>query len=392
LKIGIDARALQDSYKYGGIGVCSHSLVNSLIAEGREHEYTLFFTKGARWGRRRPQGSYRIRAIRRPFPGSTFSRAADRADQVLCPAEVMGSGVEIFHALMLYKQAWWYPCTSVVTIHDAIPLVYPEQYLKTGWAHRWLYKCAQKRDHIITISEYSKRDIHQLLGVPLERISVTYIAADEAFRPVTDPARLEAVSRRYGISRPYILYVGGFVYCDPRKNLDALFEAFKEVAGEGDFDLVLAGKKGEYAAALKKRIDRLGIEDRVVFTGFVEDEDLPALLSGALVFIFPSRYEGFGLPVLEAMACGAPTIAFRATSVPEVVGTDGALLVPPEDPRALVQALGELIERPDLREELSQKGIARAHSFSWERTARETLAIYRAVAERAAGERRGGRH
>ena len=388
MKIGIDARALQASYKFGGIGVSSHALVRSLIAESRDHEYTLFFTRGAEWGRMPPRGSYRLRMIRRPFPGSTFSRAADLADLVLGPAEVMGSGVDILHTLMLYKQAWWYPCPSVVTIHDMIPLVYPEQYMKRGWAHRWLYKCAQKRDHVITISEYSKNDIHRLLGIPLERISVTYIAADELFRPVADPAQVEAVSRRYGISRSYFLYVGGFVYSDPRKNLDALFEAFREVAGDGDFDLVLAGKKGEFAAALRRRIDRLGLSDRVIFTGFVEDEDLPALLSGALAFIFPSRYEGFGLPVLEAMACGAPTVAFRATSVPEVAGEDGALLVPPDDPRAIVQALREMIERPDLRAELSQRGMARARSFSWDRTARETLAIYRAVAERAAGERR----
>ena len=377
---------------HGGIGVCSHSLVRHLVSRGGENEYTLYFARGAEWGRPRPDGDYRLKGIFRPFPGATFSRAADLADQLLCPLEAAASGVELFHALTLYKQSWWYPCPSVVTLHDTIPLVYPDQYLKTGWAHKWLYKCAQKRDHVITISNHAKGDIHRLLGIPLDRISVTYIAAEESFRPVADPADRETVSRRYGISPPYLLYVGGLVYSDPRKNLDTLLDAFAAVVADGEeLTLVLAGKKGRLAETLETRVARAGLGGRVVFTDFVADADLPALLSGARAFVYPSRYEGFGLPVLEAMACGAPTIAYRATSIPEVVGEDGALLVPPDDTRALVQALREVIERSDLRAELSKKGIARARAFSWDRTARETVAVYRAVAKRAAEERKGAK-
>jgi len=271
---------------------------------------------------------------------------------------------------------------TVVTIHDLIPLVLPA-YRGTPLVRlytRLVTAAAPRATAIIADSECSKRDIVRHLGIPEERVHVVYLAADERFRPVTDANRIAQIRRKYGLPDRYLLYLGGF---DVRKNVQLLLRAYAVLKKEIDLalpPLVIAGRLPERDTAFAPDPRRLAHEagldlSAVYFTGAVDEDDKPALYTAADVFIFLSLYEGFGLPPLEAMACGTPVLATHAASLPEVAG-DAALWVAPDDPQAIANALHRICLDPDLRADLRQRGIQRAAEFSWEKTARQTLAIF----------------
>jgi len=238
---------------------------------------------------------------------------------------------------------------------------------------------ARRASLIITDSLASKNDIVRHLRVPAARVRVIYLAADPSCRPVTDRKALAAVRRKYGLPDTYLLYLGGF---DQRKNLDALLRAYhraSRVMGSKAPPLVVAGRLPTIDTALfpdpKRIAEELGIGQKIIFTGWVAEEDKPALYSGALFFAFPSLYEGFGLMPLEAMSCGTPALASRTSSLPEVVG-DGGLLVDPEDVDEISQAIIVLLRDSELREQLSKDALAQAAKFDWKRTAEQTLVVY----------------
>jgi glycosyltransferase involved in cell wall biosynthesis len=266
----------------------------------------------------------------------------------------------------------------ISTVHDLTPILYPELHTLDNRARfkkkmRYIQKYV---DAIIAVSECTKRDLIRLSDIPEERIHVVYNAADCRYRPLVDREEINRVTAKYGLPGPgYILYVGTL---EPRKNLVRLVEAYAVAVGRCEDSLpllVLAGGKGWFYEEVYRSVERMGVQQRVVFTGFVEDEDLPALINGALYFVWPSLYEGFGMPVLEAMACGVPVITSNASSLPEVVG-DAAVLVDPTDIDGLAAALVALLEDQEQRGALRTAGLARAAMFSWERAARETLMVY----------------
>ena len=268
---------------------------------------------------------------------------------------------------------------TVVTVHDLIPLILPAYRgsLLVRLYTRLVAAAARKAEAIITVSQASARDIGRCLHIPPERIHVTYEAAGEVFQPVEDEAQLR---RKYALPERYLLYLGGF---DQRKNLSALLRAFALlVSKQPQARLVIAGRLPGRDSPLfpdpRRLVGELGLEERVIFTGWVAEEDKPALLSGATAFVFPSLYEGFGLPALEAMACGTPVVASNRSSLPEVVG-EGGILVEPTDMEALAEAMETLLVDDVLRAELRQRALAQAARFSWKRTALETLAVYRKV-------------
>jgi glycosyltransferase involved in cell wall biosynthesis len=267
---------------------------------------------------------------------------------------------------------------TVVTIHDLIPLILPAYHGSplVRLYTRLVAAAARKVKAIITVSQASKRDIMRYLHIPPEQIYVTYEAAGEAFQPVEDEAQLTAIRQKYALPERYLLYLGGF---DQRKNLPTLLRAFALLANKQQTRLVIAGQLPERNTPLfpdpRRLVGELEMEERVVFTGWVPEEDKPALYSGAMVFVFPSLYEGFGLPVVEAMACGTPVVVSNCSSLPEVVG-EGGLLVEPTDVEALTEAMELLLSDDALRAELGQKALAQAAKFSWKQTALETLAVY----------------
>jgi glycosyltransferase involved in cell wall biosynthesis len=229
-------------------------------------------------------------------------------------------------------------------------------------------------DAVITVSRQSCQDLIKYLPVNPKKINVIPEAASLHFHPLNEAEYLPALER-HGIRRPYILSVGSL---EPRKNLLRLLEAYARLEGSRP-SLVIAGARNYWKSSpVVETVSRLGLEQHVRFTGYVEDADLPALYSAASLFVFPSLYEGFGLPVLEAMACGTPVVTSSVSSLPEVAG-DAALLVDPRDVDAIASAMRRILDDSDLAADLRARGLARAAQFSWERTARETLAVYEKV-------------
>jgi len=279
---------------------------------------------------------------------------------------------------------------TVFTFHDAIYVLFPQYHLPLNRLFLGLMmpRFLRRADAIVTISECSKADAVRLYQIDPARIRVIYEGVDTRFQPVADPTRLAQVRARYALPERYILYVGTI---EPRKNLVALLEAFHvlrsrfhvsrftfHAAQDTALKLVIAGQRGWLYEGFFSKLRELGLEDEVVLPGYIADDDLPAVYSAASVFVFPSLYEGFGLPPLEAMACGTPVVCSSASSLPEVCD-EAALLVAPTDVSALAQAIERVLSDEPLQATLRARGLAQAAKFSWERTARETLAMYREV-------------
>jgi glycosyltransferase involved in cell wall biosynthesis len=276
---------------------------------------------------------------------------------------------------------------NVLTLHDLIPLTLP-QYCGADvikWFHDAYLAYLDQMDIILCNSTQTKRDAVDLLGVDEETLHVTPLAAHERYRPVHDRDHLRSVLARHGLEgRPYILNISTLM---PHKNHERLVEAFDQLRRAEpclDHQLVLVGYRAWQHERTFAAIHRLRLEPHVKWLGYVETADLPALLTGADLFAFPSLYEGFGLPALEAMACGTPVVASNTSSLPEVVG-DAGLLIDPLRVDALAEAMHRVLMNRPLQATLRQKGLVRAQLFSWEKTAQLTLAAYEEAAKRSRG-------
>ncbi len=268
-----------------------------------------------------------------------------------------------------------HPRRTVVTIHDLGYLYYPQAHTRGSrfYLHISTLFSVRAARRVIAISEATKRDLVDKYKVPGQKIKVIYHGRDPLFQPVTDQAKIREVVTRYSISQPYCIHVGTL---QPRKNLGLLVEAWDVLRQnmESPPQLLLAGRRGWLYSSLLESIRARGLGDLIKLADYVEREDLPALYSGAVAMTFPSLYEGFGLPPLEAMSCGTPVLASNTSSLPEVIG-DAGILLDPQDPVAWADALRRVIADPQLRVEMSRKGLERAAQFTWERCARETLAV-----------------
>ncbi len=268
---------------------------------------------------------------------------------------------------------------SVFTLHDLAFLRYPETHLPVN---RWFLTLMMPRflrsaDAIICVSQFTRDDAVRCYGLDDCRVTVIPEGVHPRFRPVQDPGILAAVRARYALPERFILFVSTI---EPRKNLVTLWEAYRVMLTEGRTEnLVVVGKRGWLGQATFARLRELGLEDRVVFPGYVADADLPAIYSLAECFCFPSLFEGFGLAPLEALASGCPVVCSNSSSLPEVCG-DAALLVPPTDVQGLTSALRQLLDDPLLRDDLRARGLRQAARFTWRKTAERTLEVYRKVA------------
>lgn len=272
------------------------------------------------------------------------------------------------------------PVPTVVTIHDMSLTMYPEFHPRRRVIlnRPFVNLAARRADAIITVSEAARCDIIRHYGIDASRVHVVLEAAAPAFGVMHDPFELRRVRERYGLAERFILYVGTI---EPRKNLPTLIDAFarRRAAGDLPHQLVCAGPYGWLSDDIDAQIDRLHIRDAVRFTGYVPFDDLPALYNLAEMFVFPSIYEGFGLPVVEAMACGTPVITGSVAALNEVAG-DAAERVEGLDAESLGDRMVSLASSRDRREELTRLGLARAGAFSWERAAADTLNVYRQAA------------
>lgn len=269
------------------------------------------------------------------------------------------------------------PCPVVTTIHDVAFRRFPRLFpLKHRLLLNWLIPLAVRQAAaILTGSEATRRDLIELFDARPEDVVVTPYAADDSYRPMRRRDAVEAVQQRLRVPAPYILSVG---VLQPRKNLPRLVRAYNRIAPRIPHRLVLVGKEGWAPEELREAVAETPVGKEVIFTGYVADADLPALYAAADLFVYPSLYEGFGLPVLEAMACGTPVITSRVSSLPEVAG-DAGMLIDPTSEAALAEAMRELLQDPARRQMLSHRGQERARGFTWERTAQMTRDVYRRV-------------
>jgi glycosyltransferase involved in cell wall biosynthesis len=342
-----------------------------------------------------PLGGRYSRAITRGF--DRMSYRLWRKIHLECPGVVRWSPANLFGAgglkdfdLFHHTYGLTFPLNrgaNVLTIYDLIPRKFPEQYPGAlGWFGE-SFDRAKNMDLILVISENTKNDVIELLNIPEDRIHVTLLAAHEQYRPIEDREKIRALLAKYAIAdRPYVLSMGTLEY---RRNLHRLLEAVYLLKQERrwlDHRLVLVGTKGESYEMVFDTIRRMGLDNDVIWLGHVRFEDLPVLLNGAELFVYPSLYEGFGLPPLEAMACGTPVVSSRASSLAEVIG-DGGVLFDPYDISAMASAIQTVLKDDGLKVTLRKKGIARAAQFSWRRTAETTLGAYEEARARSTDDR-----
>ena len=369
MRITIDARMLENS----GIGRYIKNLLQRLLEIDTSNTFTAIVNSNGLL----PAGGERLNVRVLSSPVQIYSLR----EQILLPFKTNSPRPDLIH-YPSFNMPLLNASPVVVTIHDLVYYLF-EDACPGRLAHiyaRAMFRIVSRlATRIIAISNHTKEDIVKHLGVSPEKIDVTPMGVDEIYRPVTDTRLIEQVRDRYNIKDPFVLYVGTH---HPRKNLVRLVRAFSSMAGGRDLKLVITGRVEKRRSELYRTVEDLGLGDRVVFTGFVPEEDLPALYSAAELFVFPSLYEGFGMPPLEAMACGTPVVASNATSLPEVVG-DAAVTVDPLNVEALSGAMEKVLKSRNLREELIEKGFKRARLFKWEDTARKTLDVYRKALARS---------
>ena len=319
-------------------------------------------------------------ALRTPFDGLSDRLSKVWFEQVSVPLACRRWQADLLH-VPYWASPLFSPVPIVVTVHDLIPMLLPPY--RGGWVGAWYARLvrasARRATRVITDSEASRRDILQHLRIAPERVGSIYLAAHPRFRPVQEKESLAHVRHKYALPDRYLLYLGGF---DVRKNVTGILRAYAQLeAGvAADTHLVIAGslpaEDSDFFPDPRRVARELGIVERVRFTGWVDEKDKPGLYSAAEAFLFPSHYEGFGLPPLEAMSCGTPVIASDRGSLPEVVG-QGGLSVDPEDTGALAQAMAQVLSNPDLRARLREAALVQAGRFGWDRTAAETVEVYR---------------
>ncbi len=300
-------------------------------------------------------------------------------EQSWLPRQCELDGVDLLHSPVNFGLPWRAPCPQILTLHDAIDQVlYSKEktfggrlrpdHLKTV-AHQWVART--RANHIVTVSQHAKGDLIQHLGIPKEKITVIYEAAEARFHSVISQQQRREMRETYGLERPYVLYLGGW---EPRKNVPFLIEAFA-AAKLQRVDLVLAGGGEVDQSRLKLLAGSLGISGNLKLTGRFDEENLPALYAEALCFVHPSRYEGFGLQLCEAMAAGCPVLAAQSTCLPEIVGGGGDTFRL-EQLDDLAHSLERVAEDLDYRANLSRRAKARSADFSWRKAAEETVALY----------------
>ncbi len=375
-RIGLNAHLLNLSgnYRSAGINWYIYHLLGELTrqASPSEFDFTVFLGDSRA---REHFGELHVECSRWPTYRPVLRIAWE---QLVLPFALRKSGAELFHAMAfagpLVNTLPW-----IVTIYDTSFERYPESFNAANrtylnWAVRHAVRHANR---VIAISESTKRDLVAHYRLSPDRVSVVYGGTDAAFSPAPGKQYMEDLRTRRELPEKMILHVGTI---EPRKNIAQLVRAFARARRSAHLPhcLVLIGARGWKHAEVDAAIEEEQVSDVVHFAGYVPADELPDWFRAADLFVYPSRYEGFGLPPLEAMACGTPVVASNSSSLPEVVG-DAGLLVWPDDVNGLAEAIVRVLKTPVLRDEMRERGLAQAAKFSWARTARETLDVYRAV-------------
>ncbi len=366
MRIGIDARLVH--YHQAGIGQYILRLTDALANLDHENEYYLFHSRKDR-SRLVDAPNFHRRVLWTP--------SHHRFERWAISAEMLPHPLDVFHSPDFIPPRK-ISAPNVVTVHDLAFLLYPRFLTQDAARYYGQIDASRTAAHIIAVSQSTKRDVTRLLGVPDDKVSVIYEAASKSAQPMDKARARELVREKFGITGAFILFVSTI---EPRKNLPTLLAAYSRLRDvyKCDAQLVVAGHKGWLTEEVDQAVAKYNLADRVCFLGSVPNQELAYLYNAARVFALPSFYEGFGLTPLEAMATGTPVIVSNVSSLPEVVG-DAGILIDPNDVEAWTVALHRVITDDTLYVEMSEKGLKRAQNFSWERAARETLAVYKKVA------------
>ena len=372
MRIAIDAHSI--GTRLGGNESYATNLIESLARIDSVNHYTLYVTTAEaieRYHQRWP--NFFVRSTR---PHTPLIRIP-----LTLSAELRKNPVDVLH--VQFTAPPFCPCPVVVSVHDLSFEHLPHTFHRRSRTQLRLTvrHSVRRAARVLTLSEHTRNDLIETYGIDRPLVEVIPIAASPKLKPITDDKELRRVRHTYRIDSDYVLSVGSI---QPRKNLVRLVRAYtllrRRLGADKLPKLVFVGKRAWLYDETLRALEDADLGDSVILTGYVPESDLPALYSGATCFVYPSIFEGFGLPPLEAMQCGAPVVIGNRTSLPEVVG-DAALAVDPFDVEAIARAIEELLNKPTLRDELRVKGLARAKMFDWQETARRTLGVYEQVAK-----------
>jgi GT2 family glycosyltransferase/glycosyltransferase involved in cell wall biosynthesis len=371
MHIAIDARRICD--EHAGMGVYTYNLIKHLQKIDKKNIYTIILNPLKTKIVETSNGNFRKYVT----PISIENHiVGDLWRNIYLPHQLHKDKVDVFHDPGYFLPIINGGYKSVVTVHDLVVFSFPQTNSKKYfWYMKQMTSIGAKNaDMIIADSYHTKEDLIKILNIPKEKIRVVYLATSKHLQPTKDPEKHEWIKKKYHINGKYILCVSTI---EPRKNLPRLLSAYHQLRKETKLEhkLVVCGTFGWLFGDIFTTIDRLNLRDDVIFTGYIDDEELPHLYSAAELFVFPSLYEGFGLPALEAMACGVPVITSNSSSLPEIVG-DAGIMINPYKSEELSEAISKVLCDENLRKKMSEKSIIRANKFSWEQTALQTLEIY----------------
>ena len=370
MHIGIDGRAAK-WYRGTGIGTYTYQLIYNLNLVDKINDYSLFLPNNSNLDNLNSNFK---------FINTVHDTQENFWEEVSLPNILKDENLDIYH---VPQNGVGLPnnldSSSIITLHDIIPLRMPEtvsdRYLRIF--NNDMKKIIDGVQGIITVSNFSKDDISKEFNYPKDKIFVTHLAAENIYKPMDKIKCKKFLRSNYSIDSNFMLYVGGF---SPRKNITGLIEAFSLLKGiyTQDLKLVIVGKQGISYEKYKNRTIELGIEDQVIFPGFIPLEHMPVFYNACETLVYPSFYEGFGLPPLEAMACGTPVIASNCTSIPEILG-NSALLINPKDVYEIMNAMYSILTNIDLKIKLTVEGIERNKIYNWNKTALDTLSAYKFI-------------
>lgn len=378
MRIGIDYRSTQEfKQKFRGVGYYTRSLVKHLAEIDKKNQYLLYVNPAKPVERVTKHSNFSLTPSHFPWQYALKNRFLEW--QITTSSDLKRERFNVFHFTFPQNVPWVRTTSFIATVHDLISLIFSEHYKhnKLRPIYDWLWTQSVRRaEAIIAVSENTKKDIVNYLGIPEEKIRVIYEAADPFFSPLTEE-EVQPFKEELNLER-YILYVGGM---EPRKNLICLLRAIAQLPNEIKlvYKLVIAGQPDQFFNQLLETIKELDLEERIILVGFMSREKLVRLYNGAEVLVLPSLYEGFGLPILEAMACGTPVVCSDTASIPEVAG-EAALYFSPEDVGQLSTSVAKVLTEPETAQRLREKGLRQAQKFSWRETAKKTLEVYKEVA------------
>jgi glycosyltransferase involved in cell wall biosynthesis len=383
MRIGIDYTAA--ARQRAGIGRYTRELVGTLLRfVGQDvissHKYVLFAATGGLENRgwrleienlQSLVSDLQFRAV--PITDDWLHRLWQRL-RLPIPVEAITGPLDIFYSPDFVLPPTRRGTRTLLTVHDLSFLYHPDAFVPSlrEYLERVVPRSVARADRVLADSEATRGDLIAHFGTPPEKVQVLYSGVDPRFRPEREPAEKERLKANYGVEAPYVLSVGTL---QPRKNYIRLIKAFANLQ-PANLQLAIAGGRGWLYEDIFAEVEKHG--DRVHILGFVDDADLPALYRNAVLFVFPSLYEGFGLPVLEAMACGTPVVCSNASSLPEVAD-DAALIVDPFDVDGLAEAMARMLEDAELRREMAVKGLAQAARFTWQKAARQLMDAFEAL-------------